>query len=60
MWGSDYPRTMVEITYKMSFDFIIKSRELTEAFKEKFLYENAKEFYNFGDFEVLPEIKNML
>ncbi|MGN0562638.1 MAG: amidohydrolase family protein, partial [Candidatus Fimenecus sp.] len=22
MWGSDYPRTMVEITYKMSYDFI--------------------------------------
>ena len=26
MWGSDYPRTMVEITYKMSFDFVVKSK----------------------------------
>ena len=24
MWGSDYPRTMVEITYKMSFDIVLK------------------------------------
>ena len=31
MWGSDYPRTMVEITYKMSYDFIVKSKELTDA-----------------------------
>lgn len=30
MWGSDYPRTMVEITYKMSFDFIIKSKEISQ------------------------------
>ena len=41
MWGSDYPRTMVEITYKMSFDFILKSKEISEENKEKFLFENA-------------------
>lgn len=60
MWGSDYPRTMVEITYKMSFDFILKSKELTQTEKEKFLFQNAKAFYGFNDFAELPKIKNML
>lgn len=60
MWGSDYPRTMVEITYKMSFDFVLKSNAFTNDEKEKFLYKNAKEFYAFDDFEKLPKIKNML
>ena len=30
MWGSDYPRTITAITYKMSYDFILKTDELTE------------------------------
>ena len=25
MWGSDYPRTITAITYKMSYDFILKN-----------------------------------
>lgn len=41
MWGSDYPRTMVEITYKMSFDFVLKTDELSDSQKNAFLYENA-------------------
>ncbi|MGN0527750.1 MAG: amidohydrolase family protein, partial [Eubacterium sp.] len=60
MWGSDYPRTMVEITYKMSFDFILKSTELTETEKEKFLFNNAKEFYGFNGLYECKKIKNML
>ncbi len=60
MWGSDYPRTMVEITYKMSYDFILKSSELTDKEKSLLLFENAAEFYGFGDFFPLPEIPNML
>lgn len=60
MWGSDYPRTMVEITYKMSFDFILKSKELTDSQKKKFLFENAKHFYGFDDFEEIPRVRNML
>ncbi len=60
MWGSDYPRTMVEITYKMSFDFVLKSNELSVEDKEKFLFFNAKEFYGFDNLPELPEIKNML
>ena len=60
MWGSDYPRTMVEITYKMSFDFIQKSNKLTEEEKAKFLFENAKSFYGFDNLPSLEPIPHML
>lgn len=60
MWGSDYPRTVVEITFKMSFDFILKSDEISNINKEKFLYKNAKEFYGFNDLKEITLIKNML
>lgn len=60
MWGSDYPRTMVEITYKMNFDFVLKSKEISESDKEKFFYKNAKDFYGFADFQEIKPIKNML
>lgn len=60
MWGSDYPRTMVEITYKMSYDYIIKSKELSEEEKAAFLWKNAKEFYGFSDLYTCEKIKNML
>lgn len=60
MWGSDYPRTMVEITYKMSYNFITKSKEISKLNKQKFLFDNAKKFYDFPDFEKIIPIKNML
>lgn len=60
MWGSDYPRTMVEITYKMSYDFVTKSNELTDEEKALFLFENAKSFYDFNALPKLTEIPNML
>ena len=60
MWGSDYPRTMVEITYKMSYDFVVKSGELTDSEKERFLCGNAKRFYGFDSLVPCPEIPNML
>ena len=60
MWGSDYPRTMVEITYKMSYDFITKTQEISQKDKQKFLFENAKEFYGFRDLTPITPIKNML
>ena len=60
MWGSDYPRTMVEITYKMSFDFVLKSKEMTDIEKLLFLSENAVNFYGFNDVEELEIIPNML
>ena len=59
MWGSDYPRTITAITYKMSYDFVVKSSELTEEDKRLFLGENARNFYGFTDLPVLPYIKNM-
>ena len=59
MWGSDYPRTITAITYKMSYDFVTKSKELTEEQKELFLAGNAKQFFGFGDLIELPYIKNM-
>ena len=59
MWGSDYPRTITAITYKMSYDSLVKSSELTENEKHLFLGENAKKFYGFGVLPTLPYIKNM-
>lgn len=59
MWGSDYPRTITAITYRMSYDFILKSKELTELEKELFLGLNAKSFYGFKNLPELPYIKNM-
>mgnify|MGYP000196443146 FL=1 len=59
MWGSDYPRTITAITYKMSYDFVIKSKELEERSKKLFLGENAKAFYGFKNLPELPYIKNM-
>ena len=60
MWGSDYPRTMVEITYKMSFDFVLKSKKLTDKEKLLFLSENAVNFYGFDKVEEQEFIPNML
>lgn len=59
MWGSDYPRTITAITYKMSYDFVVKSTELTEKEKQMFLGENAISFYGFTDLVDLPYVKNM-
>ena len=59
MWGSDYPRTITAITYRMSYDFVEKSRELTDSDKALFLGENARSFYGFERLPDLPYIKNM-
>lgn len=59
MWGSDYPRTITAITYRMSYDFIRKTKHLSEEEKAAFLGLNAKRFYGFADFPALPYIKNM-
>ena len=59
MWGSDYPRTITAITYKMSYDFITRSTEISETEKEAFLGKNAHDFYGFGKLPDLPYIKNM-
>ena len=59
MWGSDYPRTITAITYRMSYDFVTKSKELTDEQKALFLADNAKQFFGFGELRELPYIKNM-
>jgi predicted TIM-barrel fold metal-dependent hydrolase len=59
MWGSDYPRTITAITYRMSYDFILKTNELTQNEKEMFLGKNAAEFFRLTDLIELPYIKNM-
>ena len=60
MWGSDYPRTMTAITYKMSLDFIEKTNEIAEEEKRMLLGENAKRFYGFCDLNIPEKIKNMV
>ena len=60
MWGSDYPRTMTAITYKMSLDFIEKTNDITDDHKRLLLGENAKNFYGFADLAVPPKIRNMV
>ena len=59
MWGSDYPRTITAITYRMSYDFVLKSSELTHEEKALFLGRNAERFYSFQHLVELPYIKNM-
>ena len=59
MWGSDYPRTMTAITYRMSWDFIDKSPLLTDAEKRQFFHTNAQAFYRFGDLPDMPYIHHM-
>ncbi len=59
MWGSDYPRTITAITYKMSYDFVLKSKELSDNEKALFLGRNAERFYGFKELVELPYIKNM-
>ena len=59
MWGSDYPRTITAITYRMSYDFISNTSELTPEEKAQFLGENARSFYGFRNLPELPYIRNM-
>lgn len=60
MWGSDYPRTMTDITYIMAVRFIAESDKLTYEEKCKFLGANAAKFYGFSFSEPLKPIGNML
>lgn len=60
MWGSDYPRTMTDITYIMAVRFIAESDKLTDAERRAFLGENAVKFYGFGEMVPLEDTPNML
>lgn len=59
MWGSDYPRTMTAITYRMSWDFADKSPLLSDAEKRLFFHDNARRFYRFGDLPEMPYVHHM-
>ena len=60
LWGSDYPRTITAITYKMSYDFVIKSRGiLTDDEKTAFLGLNARRIFDFGDLPIPKRVPNM-
>ena len=59
MWGSDYPRTITAITYRMSYDFLLKTQELDDNEKRLLLGDNARRFYGFKNLIELPYIKNM-
>ena len=60
MWGSDYPRTMTDITYIMAVRFIEETDKLSEEEKKAFLGGNAKRFYGFKYEEPMRFIDNML
>ncbi len=60
MWGSDYPRTMTAITYKMSLDFIEKTTEISEENKKLILGENARKFYSFADIPAPKKVRNIV
>ncbi|MCR4592875.1 MAG: amidohydrolase [Bacteroidaceae bacterium] len=59
MWGSDYPRTITAITYRMSYDFLFRSNLFTPEEQAAFLGQNAQRFYDFKNLPDLPYIKNM-
>ncbi len=60
MWGSDYPRTMVAITYTMSYNFLFGSKLLNDNELRLFLGQNAIDFYGLKNLEKLPYVKNMV
>ena len=59
MWGSDYPRTMTAITYRMSWDFVDKSPLLTAEEKLLFFHRNAEGFYRFRNLPDMPYVHHM-
>ena len=59
MWGSDYPRTMTAITYRMSWDFVDKSPLLTDGEKQLFFHDNAQRFYHFENLPQMPYVHHM-
>ena len=59
MWGSDYPRTITAITYRMSYDFLFRVKGLTDDEIRRFLGDNALRFYDFKNLPQRPYIKNM-
>ena len=59
LWGSDYPRTITAITYRQSYDWILKTTELTDTEKRMILGLNAQKVYGFDQLPVLKYVPNM-
>ena len=59
MWGSDYPRTITAITYRMSYDFILKTREMSWEEKKAFLGENAAGLGIKGPFDAVLKLTDI-
>ncbi len=57
MWGSDYPRTMVDFTYRQSLQFISEGCSFfTDKQRSAFLGGNAKHLYGFkSQVQVKPQ-----
>jgi L-galactono-1,5-lactonase len=53
MWGSDWPRTMIDFTYRQSIDFVRNSAALTDSEKALLLGENARRLYRFSEPKML-------
>jgi hypothetical protein len=45
MWGSDWPRTMCDFTYRQSLDFVHAADGLSDEEKAAFLGGNAAHLY---------------
>lgn len=59
LWGSDYPRTITAITYRQSYDWILKTTEFTDEEKAMLLGGNAIRVYGFSNLPVLPYVESM-
>lgn len=59
LWGSDYPRTISNITYRQSYDWILKSTLLTDDEKMLLLGGNAQRVYGFSNIPALPYVPSM-
>lgn len=45
MWGSDWPRTMIDFTYRQSLEFVRDDSKLSDAEKQLILGDNARRLY---------------
>jgi L-galactono-1,5-lactonase len=49
MWGSDWPRPMIDFTYRQSIEFVRTTPTLNEREKALLLGENARRFYRLAE-----------
>lgn len=59
LWGSDYPRTITAITYRQSYDWILRTEEFTDEEKRQLLGLNAARLYGINPALDLHYVENM-